>query len=150
MKKLFLLSFTFLLCLILSGCGNKNELTCSITQKDNGATMSQTVNVRFVETRVSNIKMTIHTQVSEVVSKNDWNNLINMLDEEYEEVNHTGFQLIKDNNDSDRTCNITMTVDINKASKDDLSEYGLDNLVDAQLTYDAVKEQMEKSGLTCE
>ena len=150
MKKIFLLSFTFLLCLILSGCSNKNELTCSITQKDNGATMRQTVNVRFAEERVSNIKMTIHTQVSEEVSESDWNNLVEMLDSEYEEVDHTGFQLTKDNNSSDRTYNITMNVDVSKANEEDLSEYGIENLVDAQLTYDAVKEQMEKSGLTCD
>lgn len=150
MKKIFLLSFTFLLCIILSGCGNKNELTCSITQKNNGATMRQTVNVRFAEERVSNIKMTIHTQVSEEVSESDWNNLVEMLDSEYEEVDHTGFQLTKDNNSSDRTYNITMNVDVSKANEEDLSEYGIENLVDAQLTYDAVKEQMEKSGLTCD
>lgn len=150
MKKIFLLSFTFLLCIILSGCGNKNELACSITQKDNGATMRQTVNVRFAEEHVSNIKMTIHTQVSDAVSESDWNNLVEMLDSEYGEVNHTGFQLTKDNNSSDRTYNITMNVDVSKANEEDLSEYGIENLVDAQLTYDAVKEQMEKSGLTCD
>ena len=56
---------------------------------------------------------------------------------------------IKENQEKDYTYKITIDVDVTKAKDEDLAEYDLDGLADAEGTYDSVKEQAEKSGFTC-
>ena len=55
-----------------------------------------------------------------------------------------------DDNKKDHTYTITIDVDVEKAKDEDLADYNLDGLADAEGTYDSVKEQAEKSGFTCE
>lgn len=149
MNKLKLLSTFFVFCLLLSGCGTKDTLSCSVTQKQDGATMEQVFDVTFKKENVSNVKMMINTKVTDEVSDSDWDSLVDMLDEQYSTVNKEGFQITKENNKKERSYNIAIDVDVNKAKKEDLAEYDLESLAGAQGTYNEVKNQMEKSGLTC-
>lgn len=149
MKILKLLGVVSIFCLLLSGCGNEQVLSCSMTQEQSGATMEQVFDVTFKKEEVSNVKMAINTKVTDEVSDSDWDSLVDLLDEQYATVNKNGFQITKENNKKERSYNITIDVDVNKAKKEDLAEYDLESLSGAQGTYDEIKEQMEKSGLTC-
>ena len=149
MKILKLLGVVSIFCLLLSGCGNEQVLSCSMTQEQSGATMEQVFDVTFTKEEVSNVKMAINTKVTDEVSDSDWDSLVDLLDEQYATVNKNGFQITKENNKKERSYNITIDVDVNKAKKEDLAEYDLESLSGAQGTYDEIKEQMEKSGLTC-
>lgn len=111
--------------------------------------MEQVFDVTFKEENVSNVKMMINTKVTDEVSDSDWDSLVDMLDEQYSTVNKEGFQITKENNKKERSYNITIDVDVNKAKKEDLAEYELESLAGAQGTYNEVKKQMKKSGLTC-
>ena len=44
---------------------------------------------------------------------------------------------------------ITLDVDLEKASADDLATYDLEDLADETATYEELKEQLEESGYTC-
>ncbi len=149
MKKLKLLGVASVFCLLLSGCGNGQILSCSMTQEQSGATMKQTVDITFKKEQVSNVKMAIDTKVTDDVSDSDWNSLVDMLDEQYPAADKDGFKLTRDNNEKKRSYNITIEVDVNKAKEDDLAEYDLEGLAGASGTYKEIKKQMEKSGLTC-
>ena len=149
MKILKLLGVVSIFCLLLSGCGNEQVLSCSMTQEQSGATMEQVFDVTFTKEEVSNVKMAINTKVTDEVSDSDWDSLVDLLDEQYATVNKNGFQITKENNKKERSYNITIDVDVNKAKKEDLAEYDLEGLAGAQGTYDDIKEQMENSGLTC-
>ena len=149
MKILKLLGVVSIFCLLLSGCGNEQVLSCSMTQEQSGATMEQVFDVTFKKEEVSNVKMAINTKVTDEVSDSDWDSLVDLLDEQYATVNKNGFQITKENNKKERSYNITIDVDVNKAKKEDLAEYDLESLSGAQGTYDEIKEQMKKSGLTC-
>lgn len=149
MKILKLLGVVSIFCLLLSGCGNEQVLSCSMTQEQSGATMEQVFDVTFTKEEVSNVKMAINTKVTDEVSDSDWDSLVDLLDEQYATVNKNGFQITKENNKKERSYNITIDVDVNKAKKEDLAEYDLESLSGAQGTYDEIKEQMKKSGLTC-
>ena len=149
MKILKLLGVVSIFCLLLSGCGNEQVLSCSMTQEQSGATMEQVFDVTFTKEEVSNVKMAINTKVTDEVSDSDWDSLVDLLDEQYATVNNNGFQITKENNKKERSYNITIDVDVNKAKKEDLAEYDLESLSGAQGTYDEIKEQMKKSGLTC-
>ena len=150
MKKIKLLGTISIFCFLLSGCGNGQVLSCSMTQEQSGATMKQTVDITFKKEEVSKVKMAINTKVTDDVSDSNWNSLVDMLDEQYSTVNKEGFQISKVNNKKERFYNITINVDVNKAKEDDLAEYDLEGLAGASGTYKEIKEQMEKSGLTCE
>ena len=150
MKKIKLLGTISIFCFLLSGCGNGQVLSCSMTQEQSGATMKQTVDITFKKEEVSNVKMAIDTKVTDDVSDSDWNSLVDMLDEQYPAADKDGFKLTRDNDEKKRSYNITIDVDVDKAKEDDLAEYGLEGLAGAQGTYDDIKEQMENSGLTCE
>lgn len=149
MKILKLLGVVSIFCLLLSGCGNEQVLSCSMIQEQSGATMEQVFDVTFKKEEVSNVKMAINTKVTDEVSDSDWDSLVDLLDEQYATVNKNGFQITKENNKKERSYNITIDVDVNKAKEDDLAEYDLEGLAGAQGTYGDIKEQMENSGLTC-
>lgn len=149
MKKFKLLGVASVFCLLLSGCGNGQILSCSMTQEQSGATMKQTVDITFKKEEVSNVKMAIDTKVTDDVSDSDWNSLVDMLDEQYPAADKDGFTLTRDNNEKKRSYNITIEVDVNKAKEDDLADYDLEGLAGASGTYKEIKKQMKKSGLTC-
>lgn len=149
MKKIKLLGTISIFCFLLSGCGNGQVLSCSMTQEQSGATMKQTVDITFKKEEVSNVKMAINTKVTDDVSDSDWNSLVDMLDEQYPAADKNGFKLTRNNDEKKRSYKITIDVDVNKVKEDDLAEYDLEGLAGAQGTYDDIKEQMENSGLTC-
>lgn len=149
MKKIKLLGTISIFCFLLSGCGNGQVLSCSMTQEQSGATMKQTVDITFKKEEVSNVKMAIDTKVTDDVSDSDWNSLVDMLDEQYPAADKNGFKLTRNNDEKKRSYKITIDVDVNKVKEDDLAEYDLEGLAGAQGTYDDIKEQMENSGLTC-
>ena len=93
MKKLKLLGAASVFCLLLSGCGNGQVLSCSMTQEQSGATMEQVFDVTFTKEEVSNVKMAINTKVTDEVSDSDWDSLVDLLDEQYATVNKNGFQI---------------------------------------------------------
>ena len=149
MKKIKLLGTISIFCFLLSGCGNGQVLSCSMTQEQSGATMKQTVDITFKKEEVSNVKMAINTKVTDDVSDSDWNSLVDMLDEQYPAADKNGFKLTRNNDEKKRSYKITIDVDVNKVKEDDLAEYDLEGLAGASGTYKEIKKQMEKSGLTC-
>ena len=149
MKKIKLLGTISIFCFLLSGCGNGQVLSCSMTQEQSGATMKQTVDITFKKEEVSNVKMAIDTKVTDDVSDSDWNSLVDMLDEQYPAADKNGFKLTRNNDEKKRSYKITIDVDVNKVKEDDLAEYDLEGLAGASGTYKEIKKQMEKSGLTC-
>ena len=152
MKKLKILGITFAFasCLLLAGCGSEKVLTCSTNQKQAGLSMDQTVEVTFNGDKVSNLKLIVASEATNDTIKNNWDLFTDSLAEQFPDSNKEGIELTKDNNESDHIYTITIDVDVAKAKDDDLADYNLDGLADAEGTYDSVKEQDEISCFTCE
>lgn len=150
MKKLKLLgiAFMFVACLSLSGCGKK-VLTCSTNQEQSGLSMGQTVEVTFNGDKVSNVKLIVDSKATSDTIKNNWKTFASTLDSQFPDSNKEGITLTKENKEADYTYKITIDVDVAKAKDEDLAEYNLDGLADAEGTYDSVKEEAENSGFTC-
>ena len=150
MKKLKLLgiAFLFVACLSLSGCGKK-VLTCSTNQEQSGLSMGQTVEVTFNGDKVSNVKLIVDSKATSNTIKNNWKTFASTLDSQFPDSNKEGITLTKENKEADYTYKITIDVDVAKAKDEDLAEYNLDGLADAEGTYDSVKEEAENSGFTC-
>lgn len=152
MRKLKLLgvAFAFSSCLLLAGCGNEKVLTCSINQKQSGLSMDQTVDITFNGEKVSNVKLTVASKATNDTIKDNWDVFADSLDSQFPDSNKEGIELTKENKEKDHTYTITIDVDVTKAKDEDLAEYDLDGLADAEGTYDSVKAEAEKSGFTCE
>ena len=149
MKKLKVLSLIFACCFLLVGCGDNQVLSCTINQEQNGLNMDQTVDVTFSGNQVTNVKMTVDSEATDDTIKNNWDAFAKMLDEQYPDSNKNGIKVTKENSKDDFTYKISIDVDFKKASDDDLADYNLSGLADAEGTYDSVKKQAEKSGFTC-
>lgn len=147
--KLLGIAFMFIACLSLSGCGKK-VLTCSANQEQSGLSMDQTVEITFNGNKVSNVKLVVDSKATSDIIKNNWDTFASTLDSQFPDSNKEGITLTKENKEADHTYKITIDVDVAKAKDEDLSEYNLDGLADAEGTYDSVKEEAEKSGFTCE
>ena len=151
MKKLKLLSLVliFVLCFLLTGCGNEKVLSCSKTEEDSGISMEQTIDVTFQDDKITNVKMTINTEASDDDIKDNWSYFVSVLDGQFQETNTNGIKLTKNNNEDDYTYTVVLDADLKAASEEDLANYDLDSLVDSDETYDSLKEQAEEDGFTC-
>ena len=151
MKKLRVLGISFALasCFLLAGCGNEKVLTCSINQKQSGLSMDQIAEITFNDDKVTNVKLTVDSKATIDTIKDNLYTFTKSLDSQFPDSNKTGIKLTKENKEKDYTYKITIDVDVTKAKDEDLAEYDLDGLADAEGTYDSVKEQAEKSGFTC-
>ena len=151
MKKLRVLGISYALAtsFLLAGCGNEKVLTCSINQKQSGLSMDQIAEITFNDDKVTNVKLTVDSKATSDTIKDNWDTFTKSLDSQFPDSNKTGIKLTKENKEKDYTYKITIDVDVTKAKDEDLAEYDLDGLADAEGTYDSVKEQAEKSGFTC-
>ena len=151
MKKLKLLSLVliFVLCFLLTGCGNEKVLSCSKTEEDSGLIMTQKVDMTFKDDKLTNVKMTINTEASDDDIKDNWSYFVSVLDGQFQETNTNGIKLTKNNNEDDYTYIVVLDADLKAASEEDLANYDLDSLVDSDETYDSLKEQAEEGGFTC-
>ena len=111
--------------------------------------MGQTVEVTFNGDKVSNVKLIVDSKATSNTIKNNWKTFASTLDSQFPDSNKEGITLTKENKEADYTYKITIDVDVAKAKDEDLAEYNLDGLADAEGTYDSVKEEAENSGFTC-
>lgn len=149
MKKKLIISFIFIISLCLAGCGNKNSLTCSLDLSDNGIQGEQKLTVTFHNNTVSTLQMQVDVKITDDVSDEDWEDYVSNIDSTYPDTDAEGVQLKKENNPEEQTYLLTLDIDVDKADKEEVSKYGLD-LDNVVGNYSTVKEQVEKSGFTCE
>ena len=59
--------------LFITGCGNSERtLTCSMSEEDDGLSMEQTVDLTFNDDKVTNVKMSIDTKVTDSTYQENW------------------------------------------------------------------------------
>ena len=135
--------------LFITGCGNQKTLTCSMSEEDDGLSMNQELNVVYEEDKIANVRMSMDAKITDDQYQEYWDMFVSMMESQYEEKNADGIKVSTKSNDNNYTFNITLDVDLEKASADDLATYDLEDLADETATYEELKEQLEESGYTC-
>lgn len=135
--------------LFITGCGNQKTLTCSMSEEDDGLSMNQELNVVYEEDKIANVRMSMDAKITDDQYQEYWDMFVSMMESQYEEKNADGIKVSTKSNDDNYTFNITLDVDLEKASADDLATYDLEDLADETATYEELKEQLEESGYTC-
>ena len=135
--------------LFITGCGNQKTLTCSMSEEDDGLSMNQELNVVYEEDKIANVRMSMDAKITDDQYQEYWDMFVSMMESQYEEKNADGIKVSTKSNDDNYTLNITLDVDLEKASADDLATYDLEDLADETATYEELKDQLEESGYTC-
>ena len=135
--------------LFITGCGGEKTLTCTNSEEDSGIKMNQEVTMTFKDDKVSYVKMSIDNEATDDTIIDNWDMFASMLDYKFEETDKDGVKLSTDNNTDKHIYNVSLEIDVEKASDDALSEYGLDGITDEKATYEDTKKDAEASGFTC-
>ena len=135
--------------LFITGCGGEKTLTCTNSEEDSGIKMNQEVTMTFKDDKVSYVKMSIDNEATDDTIIDNWDMFASMLDSQFEETDKDGVSLKTNNNKDKHTYNVSLEIDLTKASDDALSEYGLDGIADEKATYEDTKKDAEADGFTC-
>ena len=135
--------------LFITGCGGEKTLTCTNSEEDSGLKMSQEVTMTFKDDKVSYVKMSIDNEATDDTIIDNWDMFVSMLDSQFEETDKDGVRLKTNNNADKHIYNVSLEINLEKASGDALSEYGLDGIADANATYEDTKKDAEADGFTC-
>ena len=135
--------------LLMTGCGGEKTLTCTNSEENSGMKMDQEVTMTFKDDKVTYVKMSIDNEATDDTIIDNWDMFVSMLDSQFEETEKDGVSLKTNNNKDKHTYNVSLEIDLTKASDDALSEYGLDGITDEKATYEDTKKEAEADGFTC-
>ena len=135
--------------LFITGCGGEKTLTCTNSEEDSGIKMNQEITMTFKDDKVTYVKMSIDNEATDDTIIDNWDMFASMLDSQFEETDKDGVSLKTNNNKDKHTYNVSLEIDVEKASDDALSEYGLDTFTEEGITYEETKQEAEDAGYTC-
>lgn len=150
MKNLKYFLLVFVAMILVTGCGKKQQLSCSIES----SSQSNTVEYTWENNKISNVKMQIVMDMSAYATSN-WDTLVDSIDSSMNsrynlDEKKKGITFTTKANESKKTYTIDINFDLEKASLTDLASYGF-YFTEADLkdTYKNVKEDMEAEGYKC-
>ena len=135
--------------LFITGCEGEKTLTCTNSEEDSGIKMKQEITMTFKDDKVSYVKMSIDNEATDDTIIDNWDMFVSMLDSQFEETDKDGVKLSTNNDSTNHIYNVSLEIDLEKASEDALKEYNLDGITDANATYEDTKKEAEDSGYTC-
>ena len=135
--------------LFMTGCGGEKTLTCTNSEESSGIKMNQEVTMTFKDDKVTYVKMSIDNEATDDTIIDNWDMFVSMLDSQFEETEKDGVRLKTNNNADKHIYNVSLEINVEKASDDALSEYGLDGIADEKATYEDTKKEAEADGFTC-
>lgn len=135
--------------LLITGCGGEKTLTCTSSEEDSGLKMSQEITMTFKDDKISYVKMSIDNEATDDSIIDNWDMFVSMLDTQFEDSNEEGVKLSTNNDNNEHIYNVSLEIDLEKASNDTLTKYGLDDIADETATYEDTKKDAEDSGFTC-
>lgn len=152
MKKFKLLLVVVMVAVLTTGCGTK-KLSCSMDQSMMGLNMGLNVSFKFKNEKVNHLAMTITVKAENDTIKQGWSDAVASLNEQYKDESLEGIKLSTKNDDKNYTYTVTLDVDLNKAKKEDLKKYDLDDFYDIakeKTDIEEVKKSAESNGFKCE
>ena len=132
----------------LTGCGGGgNTLTCTQSSDEAGMKTDMEVSMKFDGDKVNSLKMVMAFTATDQSIKDGWDSAVGILDSTFKtQYEKTGITVDSDNDKSKAKYTLTIEVDPNKASKEDLAEVGFE---DFEGSRESVKKAAEESGFTC-
>lgn len=138
--------------MLVTGCGSSNSktLVCKNTQKQDGVDIGTTVSMTFKNEKINRVKMDVSTRLTGDDAKDLWSTFVEAMDGQNEEVDKDGVSMKVSKDDKKYEYTVTLDVNLDKADKDALATYGLDELIGDDSKLEDVKKDAEKDDFTCE
>ena len=152
MKKLSMLCLGLVSIMLVTGCGSNSSsktLVCTNTQKQDGVDIGTTISMTFKSEKINRVKMDVSTKLTGDDAKELWENFTKSMDGQYDEVDKDGVSMKVKKDDKKYEYTVTLDVNLDKASKDALATYNLDDLVGDDSKLEDVKKAAEKDDFTC-
>lgn len=143
MKKIVMPIMLVVLALVLSGCGKKETLTCTMTQDESGMVMNSKMEAIFEGNEVTKMDLNITAEVDESLSAYV-PTMKEAIETQYAKYKKDGVTVNVSNKDN--TINADLSFNLKKMSEED--KKALD-LIDTKGTKAATKKELEKQGYTC-
>lgn len=139
--------------MLVTGCGSSNSsktLVCKNTQKQDGVDIGTTISMTFKNEKINRVKMDVSTKFTGDDAKDLWSTFVEAMDSQNEEVNKDGVSMKVSKDDKKYEYTVTLDVNLDKADKDTLATYDLDDLVGDDSKLEDVKKEAEEDDFTCE
>lgn len=149
MKKAKYLVITLLALLVVTGCGSGKKLTCTKEESSSGIDMKQTITVNFEKDKVSKVKLSLNSKATNETIKSNWNLFAETLGKQFSSSSKEGIKITTKNDSKNYSYLIELEVDVNKAKKEDLEEYDMEDVLDSTESYDDLKKDFEGEGYSC-
>ena len=150
MREVKLFAILTAVVLLVTGCGNNEKtLTCTNSEEGSGIKMDQEVTMTFKDDKVTYVKMSIDNEAVDDTIIDNWDMFVSMIESQFEEKKEDGVNLTTNNDTDNHIFNVSLEIDLEKASDDALSEYDLDGIADESATYEDTKKDAEADGFTC-
>lgn len=149
MKKLGFLCAIFVAVILITGCGSTKTLTCTLSETSEGMKMDQEITMNFKDDKVEYVKVNMITSAEDEELKTSWDLLTSILDSSFDVENSEGITISTNNDKENYKYEISYEVDLEKASTEKLAELGMEDIVDADESYEETKKAAEEDGYTC-
>lgn len=152
MKKISMAFLGLVAIILITGCGNKEterKLICTNTQSEDGINVEQTISMTFKNDKINHMKMDVNSKITDEQIKANWTEFTQAMDSQNEETEKDGVSLKVSKDDENYEYKVTLDVDLEKATKDDLETYELTDLLDDNSTLEDNKKSAESDGFTC-
>ena len=148
MKKIKVLGLFIMLMVLSAGCGKKT-LTCTQETDENGMATKQEIKMVFKSDKVTSVKMDMGFSITNDQMKEYWPTMVESLENGFAIEETKGVKVETKKDDKNYKLNYIVEIDLKKASKDELTKIGLDDVADESSSYTKTKEEAEKDGYTC-
>ena len=143
----------FFICLVavvlLTGCGSK-KLTCSQSSDESGMKTEMKYTIGFKSDKPSTIKTETKMTATSDEVKESWSMMAGFMELGFADFkDKAGVKIDSKNDEKKYTYTLTMDIDLNKISDDDLEGLDLSDIANSTSGYDDVKKDAEDAGFTC-
>lgn len=149
MKKIKYLVITLLALLVVTGCGSSKKLTCTKEESSSGIDMKQTITVNFNKDKVSKVKLSLNSKATDENVKSNWNLFSEALGSQFSSSSKEGIKITTKDDSKNYTYLIELEIDVNKAKKEDLEDYDMEDILDSNESYSDLKKEFEDQGYSC-
>ncbi len=135
---------------LVTGCGNKEQtLVCTDSQSASGVKVNQEVSMTFKNDKVKIINMTVDSKATSDTIKDNWDTFASTMSSQYKDKKTDGITLKTTNDKKNYSYKVSIDIDLDKASKESLSEYNLSSITKSKEGLEDVKKSAENDGYTC-
>lgn len=141
-KKVNLLFILVFVIFIVTGCGNKKTLQCTMKNVGTNVNTYGDIKYTFKDDKIVSQHAVIEFKDFTVPDIDDnWETYVEQFTKQNKSVDESGYKRTVESDDKNHIFKVVLDVDYSKITNDTMNNYGIDP-AEANATYDEMKESM--------